>query len=86
MTGTIGSRVANALVDAGHKVIGLARNPENSARFRSLAVDLRNGAAADAAVAGADVVYLTAPEGGANPLEDEHAVVLNVISAARARA
>ena len=41
-----------------------------------------NEAAADAAVAGADVVYLTTPEGGANPLDDEQAVVRNVISAA----
>jgi uncharacterized protein YbjT (DUF2867 family) len=81
-TGTIGSRVANALADAGHEVIGLARNPEKGARFRVLAVDLRNEAAADAAVAGVDVVYLTTPEGGANPLEDEQAVVRNVISAA----
>jgi len=82
VTGTIGSRVANALADAGHEVVGLARNPGNGARFRVLAVDLRNEAAADAAVAGADVVYLTTPEGGANPLDDEQAVVRNVISAA----
>ncbi len=82
VTGTIGSRVANALADAGHAVIGLARNPGNGARFRGVAVDLRNEAAADAAVAGADVVYLTTPEGGANPLDDEQAVVRNVISAA----
>jgi uncharacterized protein YbjT (DUF2867 family) len=85
VTGTIGSRVANALADAGHAVIGLSRNPGNTAPYRVLAVDLRNEAAADAALAGADVVYVTTPEGGVNPLEDEQAVVRNVIkSAARA--
>ena len=82
VTGTIGSRVANALANAGHEVIGLARNPGNTAPYRVLAVDLRNEAAADAALAGADVVYLTTPEGGANPLEDEQAVARNVIGGA----
>ena len=82
VTGTIGSRVANALTDAGHEVIGLARNPGNTARFRLTPVDLRTEAAVDAAIAGVDVVYLTTPEGGSNPLGDEHAVVLNVINAA----
>jgi uncharacterized protein YbjT (DUF2867 family) len=81
-TGTIGSRVANALAEAGHEVIGLSRNPGNTARYRVLAVDLRDEAATDAALAGAHVVYLTTPEGGANPLEDEQAVVRNVIKGA----
>jgi len=85
VTGTIGSRVANALADAGHEVIGLSRNPGDTLPYRVLALDLRNEAAADAALAGADVVYLTTPEGGMNPLEDEQTVVRNVIkSAARA--
>jgi uncharacterized protein YbjT (DUF2867 family) len=82
VTGTIGSRVAIALANAGHVVVGLARNPGVTASFRVSAVDLRTAAAADAAIAGVDVVYLTTPEGGSDPLRDEHAVVLNVISAA----
>jgi uncharacterized protein YbjT (DUF2867 family) len=82
VTGTIGSRVAIALADAGHEVIGLARNPAHPARYRMLAVDLRNETAASAAVAGVDAIYLTTPEGGANPLGDEQAVVRNVINAA----
>src|SRR6185295_17842671 len=54
VTGNIGSRVAHALADAGHNVIGLARNPENASRFRVVSVDLRNEAEANAAVQGAD--------------------------------
>ena len=76
-TGTIGSRVARALADAGHEVVGLSRTPAQTASYRVSAVDLRNEAAAEAALAGADVVYITPPEGGANPLGDERAVVLN---------
>lgn len=82
VTGTIGSRVASALADAGHEVIGLARNPAKPASYRMLAVDLRSETAAGAAVAGVDAIYLTTPEGGANPLGDEQAIVHNVINAA----
>lgn len=82
VTGTIGSRVATALAGAGHQVIGLARNPGNTAPVHVIAVDLRTEVGADAAMAGVDVVYLTTPEGGTNPLADEQAVVLNVIRAA----
>ncbi|HYV96467.1 MAG TPA: NAD(P)H-binding protein, partial [Gemmatimonadaceae bacterium] len=82
VTGTIGSRVANALAAAGHEVIGLARNPAHTARVRMHAVDLRDETAAAAAIAVVDAIYLTTPEGGANPLGDEQTVVRNVISAA----
>ena len=82
VTGTIGGRVAQALAGAGHQVIGLSRNPARTVSGRIVAVDLRHAAAAEAALSGADVVYLTPPEGGADPLNDERAVVRNVITAA----
>ena len=82
VTGTIGSRVARLLADAGHEVVGFSRNPAASASYRAVPVDLRNEVAADAALAGIDVVYLTTPEGGADPLGDEQTVVRNVIAAA----
>jgi uncharacterized protein YbjT (DUF2867 family) len=82
VTGTIGSRVARLLADAGHDVVGFSRNPAASAPYRVVAVDLRNEAAADAAVAGIEVVYLTPPEGGTDPLGDEQVVVRHVIAAA----
>ena len=82
VTGTIGSRVARLAADAGHEVVGFSRNPMQSALYRSVAVDLRDKAAADAAFAGIAVVYLTTPEGGADPLGDEQLVVRNVIAAA----
>lgn len=82
VTGTIGSRVARLLADAGHEVVGFSRNPAASPLYRGVAVDLRDEAAAGAALAGIDVVYLTTPEGGADPLGDEQVVVRNVIAAA----
>jgi uncharacterized protein YbjT (DUF2867 family) len=82
VTGTIGGRVARALADAGHQVIGLSRNPARAASGQGVAVDLRNATAAEAALSGADVVYLTPPVAGADPLNDEQAVVRNVITAA----
>jgi len=81
-TGTIGSRVARALVDAGHEVIGLSRNPQPAAAYRVVSVDLRDAEAAEAALIGVEVVYLTPPEGGTNPLGDEQAIARNVIQAA----
>src|SRR3954451_24308102 len=87
VTGTIGSRVARALVDVGHEVVGFSRTPTSVTPCRLVTVDLRNEAAANAALAGIDVVYLTPPEGGAYPLGDEVTVVRNVIGpAARAGA
>src|SRR5262245_56388161 len=47
VTGTIGRRVAQALANAGHQVIGLSRNPARAATGRVVAVDLRNAAAAE---------------------------------------
>jgi uncharacterized protein YbjT (DUF2867 family) len=82
VTGTIGSRVARLLAGAGHDVVGFSRNPSPSALYRAVAVDLRTEGAADAALAGIDVVYLTTPEGGADPLGTEQLVVRNVIAAA----
>jgi uncharacterized protein YbjT (DUF2867 family) len=83
VTGTIGSRVARALASAGHQVVGLSRNPGRAAAGRVVAVDLRNAAAAERALAGVDAVYLTPPMGGSDPQGDERAVVLSVIGAAR---
>jgi len=82
MTGTIGSRVARLLADAGHEVVGFSRNSVAAAPYRVVAVDLRSETVADAALAGIEVVYLTPPEGGVDPLGDEQAVVRNVITAA----
>jgi uncharacterized protein YbjT (DUF2867 family) len=81
-TGTIGSRVARALASAGHQVVGLSRNPGRAATGRVVAIDLRDAAAAERALAGVDAVYLTPPMGGLDPLGDERAVVRSVISAA----
>jgi uncharacterized protein YbjT (DUF2867 family) len=82
VTGTIGSRVARALANAGHQVVGLSRNPGRAATGRVVAVDLRNAEAAERALAGVDAVYLTPPMGGSDPLGDERAVVRTVIGAA----
>ena len=81
VTGTIGGRVAHALANAGHQVIGLSRNPGTLAGGRVVAVDLRDQAAADRALAGVDAVYLTPPMAGEDPLKDEQAVVGSVIAA-----
>lgn len=83
VTGTIGSRVARLLGEAGHEVVGFSRNPATSTLYRAAAVDLRDPVAANAAFAGIDVVYLTTPEGGADPLGAEQMIVLNVIAAAK---
>lgn len=84
VTGTIGSRVAKRLVDAGHEVVGLARSESDGMDgVRRQAVDLTDGAAAARALAGVDSVYLTPPEGGEDPLGLERAVTTSVIDAAR---
>jgi nucleoside-diphosphate-sugar epimerase len=46
VTGTIGSRVARLLADAGHDVVGISRNPAASALYRAVAADCANEAAA----------------------------------------
>ena len=81
-TGTIGGRVARALADAGHQVVGLSRSPGREASGRVVAVDLRTAAAAERALDGVDAVYLPPPMAGADPLRDEQAVVRSVITAA----
>ena len=83
-TGTIGSRVASSLVDAGHSVIGLSRKPGHLAGGRVVAVDLRNPMAAAGTLVGVDAVYLTPPMSGDEPLRDEQVVARNVIGAAAA--
>lgn len=82
VTGAIGSRVARKLEAAGYDILGLSRNPGPEAPGRAVAVDLRNGEAATRALADAEAVYLTPPEGGPNPLADELTVGRNVIGAA----
>jgi uncharacterized protein YbjT (DUF2867 family) len=82
VTGTIGGRVARALADAGHHVVGVSRNPGGAATGRVVAGDLRNATVAERALAGVDAVYLTPPLAGADPLGDERAVVRSVISVA----
>lgn len=82
-TGNIGSRVTAQLVARGHKVRAISRNPgEASTGVDAVAADLTDPAQAVDAVAGSDAVYLTPPEGGADPLGLERTVSLNVINAA----
>ena len=47
-TGFIGLRVARQLVDAGHDVVAIARNPQNARDLLSLGVDVRPGDITDA--------------------------------------
>jgi len=42
-TGFIGGRVTRQLVDAGHEVVALARNPESARNLVSIGVDVRRG-------------------------------------------
>jgi len=83
VTGTIGSRVARRLVEAGHDVLGLSRNAgEGPAGVHRLAVDLTDEPSAENALKGVEAVYLTSPEGGSDPLALERSVCMNVIAAA----
>jgi uncharacterized protein YbjT (DUF2867 family) len=77
--------VAQALLDAGEEVRGVSRDPSGFADDRAdlLTADLTDADAARGAVEGADVVYLTPPLGGNDPLRLELAVASNVIAAAR---
>lgn len=85
VTGNVGSRVARTLLDAGEQVRGVSRDPSGFADDRAdlLAADLTDAGAARGAVEGADVVYLTLPLGGDDPLRLERAVASNVIAATR---
>lgn len=83
ITGTIGSRVARRLVEAGHDVLGLSRSEgEGPEGVRRVAVDLRDEPSAQNALQGVQALYLTSPEGGADPLALERSVCTNVIAAA----
>ena len=82
VTGTIGSRVAPALAEAGHRVIGLSRNPGSAAAITMVAVDVRDEAATARALSDVDAIYLTPPMSGESPLVDEQAAVRSVIAAA----
>src|SRR2546428_5288268 len=42
-TGFIGGRVTRQLVDAGHDVVAIARNPESARDLESIGVDIRPG-------------------------------------------
>src|SRR5438128_4509950 len=42
-TGFIGGRVTRQLVDAGHDVVAIARNPESARDLESIGVDVRRG-------------------------------------------
>src|SRR3989441_10263240 len=42
-TGFIGGRVTRRLVDAGHDVVAIARNPESARDLESIGVDVRRG-------------------------------------------
>lgn len=42
-TGFIGGRVTRQLVDAGHNVVAIARNPENARDLEAIGVDVRRG-------------------------------------------
>src|SRR6266566_8582966 len=47
-TGFIGGRVVRQLINAGHKVIAVVRNPSRAQDLRTLGVDVPPGDAADA--------------------------------------
>lgn len=85
VTGNVGSRLARALLDAAEDVRGVSRDPSGFADARAdlIAADLTDADAARRAVEGADVVYLTPPLGGDDPLRVESVVASNVIEAAR---
>jgi NAD(P)H dehydrogenase (quinone) len=84
VTGTIGGRVAGKLVEAGHRVVGLARSSgEGPVGVHRVAVDLSDRSAAVRALEGVDGVYLTPPLAGEAPVEQETAVTTSVIDAAR---
>jgi len=82
-TGTIGSRVVSRLVEKGHDVRAISRNPGTYAEgVESFAADLTDSDEAVTALEGATGVYLTPPESGDDPLALETAVTRNVIDAA----
>src|SRR5271165_3475729 len=49
-TGFIGGRLARQLVEAGHKVIALVRNPAKARDLVALGIDVRQGDIADRAL------------------------------------
>jgi len=86
VTGTVGSRVASKLAAKGVAVRGIARDPSQFSGNQNVdlvAADFTNRQEAEKALAGSQVVYLTLPEEGEDPLALESAVGLNAIEAAR---
>lgn len=86
ITGTVGSRVASKLAAKGVEVRGIARDPSQfsgNQNVELVAADLTNRREAEQALEGSQVVYLTLPEEGEDPLALESAVGLNAVEAAR---
>lgn len=85
ITGTVGSRVASKLAAKGIQVRGIARDPSyfsGNQDVELVAADFTNRREAEQALAGSQVVYLTLPEEGEDPLALESAVGLNAVEAA----
>lgn len=86
VTGTVGSRVATKLAAKGIRVRGVARDVSHApqhAQLETVKVDATDAKAMDAALRGAEAVYLTPPEKGEDPLTLERNVTENVIVAAK---
>lgn len=84
-TGTVGSRLVARLVERGVKVRGVARHPGHYSGPQGVELvdaDLRDPAQAEKVLEGAGSVYLTPPETGNHPIQNERSVAENVINAA----
>lgn len=87
ITGTVGSRVASKLAAKGVEVRGIARDPSQfsgNQNVELVAADLTNRREAEQALEGSQVVYLTLPEEGEDPLALESAVGLKCCGSSQA--